>query len=256
MCDTHGAKDTTGSRGWNPQLRAAGYAVPMVASRLEPLTEQVWTVSIPHRMFGIHLGTRMTVVRLPSGGLWLHSPVALDAALLDEVSALGPVEHLVAPNLYHHVYMAPWVEACPDATLHLAPGLEKKRPDLRSDALIRPTADGAPWAEVFDQQRIDGCLLGETVFLHRPSNTLISSDLVENFKTSDHWPTRAYLKVSGIHGKPGLAKILRPMFRDRVASRRSLDVVEAWNFDRIVLAHGRPVMEDAREVLRDTYRWL
>ena len=95
--------------------------------QLIPLTEDIWTVGASHSMFGLHLGSRMTVVRLPSGGLWLHSPVAHSPELQTAIDGLGPVEHIVAPNYFHHMYVGPWARAYPDATLHSSPGLEKKR---------------------------------------------------------------------------------------------------------------------------------
>lgn len=53
---------------------------------LKPLVDNVWLVDGPVvRMsaHGLHIPfpTRMTVVRLASGDLWLHSPVALSEAL-------------------------------------------------------------------------------------------------------------------------------------------------------------------------------
>ncbi|MCG7533934.1 DUF4336 domain-containing protein [Pseudoalteromonas sp. OOF1S-7] len=51
--------------------------------------------------------TRMTIVRLPCGGLWVHSPICLTPGLREQVDALGPVTYLVAPNHLHHLFMAP-----------------------------------------------------------------------------------------------------------------------------------------------------
>jgi len=43
----------------------------------------------------------MTVLRLPSGALWLHSATPIDPQLRAEIDALGRVEHIVAPSAYH-----------------------------------------------------------------------------------------------------------------------------------------------------------
>ncbi|MFX7674953.1 DUF4336 domain-containing protein, partial [Acinetobacter baumannii] len=45
------------------------------------------------RSFGLRIPfpTRMTVVRLPDGGLWIHSPVAPDEALFEAIERLGSV---------------------------------------------------------------------------------------------------------------------------------------------------------------------
>ena len=118
------------------------------------------------------------------------------------------------------------------------------------------TESGAGWADVFEQQFVEGCMLGEVVFFHKSSGTIISSDLVENFTKCDHWPTRMYLKLTGIHQKPGLAAPLRLLYRDRKAARRSMDRIQSWDTKRIVLAHGENLLERPREVLRETYSFL
>ena len=42
--------------------------------------------------------TRMTVVRLSNGELFLHSPIKFDRRLAEELSKFGTVRHLVSPN--------------------------------------------------------------------------------------------------------------------------------------------------------------
>ena len=222
---------------------------------LQQVHEDLWVLAAPLSMFGLHLGTRMTVVRLPSGGLWLHSPVPLNEALLDELRALGNVEHIVAPNLYHHLHAGTASAAFPDAALHARPKLRKKRKDLHIHADLCGTADPA-WGDVFENVPIGGNMLDEVVFFHRPSGHLISCDLVENFGGCDHFVTRMYLKAAGIYHKPGFSRFLRPMFRQRAEARASIDRLLALDFGGIVLSHGDPIAEGGPDILRDSYVWL
>ncbi|MGZ3421100.1 MAG: hypothetical protein ACXWUG_31400 [Polyangiales bacterium] len=46
---------------------------------MTPFAEDVFTEPRKAKFLGIETGTRMTVVRLAEGGLFVHSPVALDA---------------------------------------------------------------------------------------------------------------------------------------------------------------------------------
>jgi hypothetical protein len=62
---------------------------------LTKIDDSLWTADAPHLFFGLHIGTRMTVVKLRSGGLLLHSPVEMTEKLRAEVDALGPVRHIV-----------------------------------------------------------------------------------------------------------------------------------------------------------------
>jgi len=197
----------------------------------------------------------MTVVRLSDGSLFVHSPIVLDDDLKQQIDALGPVAHIVAPSLYHHLFIGDFAAAYPEAKTHAARGLEKKRSDLTFHATL--AAEGDPsWRNDLSGLRIEGCALGETVFFHRPSRTLISADFIENFDTSDHWATRVYLKATGIHGKVGLSRVLRIMFRDKAKARRAVDQVIEWNPERITLAHGQPIFANAQEAISETYEWL
>jgi hypothetical protein len=222
---------------------------------LAPIVEDLWCATLDHTFMGMHLGTRMTVIRLPGAKLWLHSAIAIDDSLRAEVDALGEVAHIVAPNLYHHCYAEGWKKAYPAALLWGAPGLSNKRKDLPFDGTLDDAPDPA-WADVIDQTPLRGCMLGEIVFFHRPTRTLVTSDLLENFESSPHFGTRLYLKAAGIHGKPGVSRMLRPIYRDREAARASLERMLAWEFERIVLAHGNPIERDAMETLRAAYTWL
>ena len=56
----------------------------------------------------------------------------------------------------------------------------------------------------------------------------------------------------------GKAEFLNPgqSIKDRAALRASLDRLLAWDFDRLVLSHGRNVDAGAKELLRDAYAFL
>jgi hypothetical protein len=236
---------------------------------LTSITEGLWVAAAPLSYFGMRIGTRMSVVRLgdasgtrpPSalavqaGDLWVHSPVPLTAELQAAVDALGTVRHIVAPNLYHHLSAGEWKAAYPAATLHGPARLSHKRKDLPLTAKLEEAA-AAPWAAELVPVHIDGCMIDETVFVHRPSRSLISSDLTENFVTHPHWPTRLYLKASGTYGKPGWPAPLRVAYRDRAAARRSLDGLLGHDFDRIVIAHGDIIESGGRAALEQTFAFL
>lgn len=222
---------------------------------LESVAPDVWVASMANSFMGLQMGTRMTVVRLTDGSLFVYSPIRLDPDLRRDLDAIGPVRHIVAPSLYHHLFAGTFAAAYPNARTHAAPGLQKKRKDLAFDAVLGDELDPA-WRSCLSSLPLDGCAFREVLFFHEPSRTLISADLVENFVASDHWPTRMYLKAAGIYGKCGVSGLIKLMFRDKAASRRAVDRAIDWNPERITLAHGEPVLEHGQEVLRDAYDWL
>jgi Domain of unknown function (DUF4336) len=222
---------------------------------LERFDEGLWVAAAPQTLLGVRLGSRMTVVRLAGGGLLLHSVVPMTAALRTEVEALGRVQHIVLPDHYHHLHVGPWSLAFPKARVHAPPGMARKRPDLRIDAELSevPHPD---WAHDLKPVFISGCRLSETVFVHPKTRTLLTADLVENFRSSPHWYTRCYLRAAGVYKRVGFSRLLRWLYRDRPRARASLERVFAEDFDKILLAHGEPIPHGGKEALRLAYAWL
>jgi hypothetical protein len=195
-------------------------------------------------------------LRLTDRTLLVHSPVALTPERRARVDELGTVAHLYAPNTFHHLHVGEWARAYPDARVHAPPGLAKKRPDLRIDrvhgAVPEPAFDG-----VVDELRIDGFRMQETVLFHRPSSTLVVADLVHNIGRPRHWWTRLYTSVMGFYDRVALSRFIRlTAFPDRVAARRSIDLVLACPFERAIVGHGPPLVDDARATLERVWAWL
>jgi hypothetical protein len=222
---------------------------------LDDFGEGLWIASHPLRFLGLEIGTRMTVVRLPSGGLFVHSPIPLDGELRKEIDALGPVTAIVAPCLYHHLYVADWARAYPDASVSGCPGLDAKRRDVR---FTRVLGDAAPdeWSDVLDQVFFAALpLQNEVVFFHSPTKTLVTSDLLFNLAKHASGVTRAAAFLLG-QREPGPTALERFMTKDRAAARVSIDRMLAWNPERIVLAHGDVVSSQGTAVLERAFAWL
>lgn len=226
-----------------------------MAPMLDVLTDGVWTASRPLRFFGLEVGARMTVVRLASGGLFVHSPVPLEPALREAVDALGPVEAIVAPNLFHHLHAGAWASAYPKASISACPGLEKKRADVSWSRVLDDTpAD--EWKQDLDQVFFGAFPMGnEVVFFHRKTKTMISSDVV--FNLAKH--PSAFTRMVGffIASKdPGPTLLERLMIKDREAAREQIGRMVAWQAERLVLAHGDVVTANGSAALEKGYAWL
>jgi hypothetical protein len=223
---------------------------------MRQVDQQLWVAEVPLRYLGLSVGARMTVVRLPSGGLFVHSPVRLDPALKGEIDALGKVAALVAPNRYHHLFAGDWITAYPEAQAHCAPGLEQKRKDLAFAGVL---SDDAPalWSDVIGQHAWRGApMVSEVVFLHRPTRTLILTDTLHNLGEETKGLTRLVFRVIGGHGRLDSTWADKMVTRDRRAARASLEQILAWDFDRIVMSHGAICEAHAKDELRRAYRWL
>jgi uncharacterized protein DUF4336 len=223
---------------------------------LRQLAENLWVAERPQTFYGLPVGTRMTVVRLAGDRLLLHSPVALDPGLRAELDALGRVAFAVAPNRVHHLHAGEVATAYPGARLWVAPGLERKRPDLRFEAVLGDDAP-AEWRDEVAQVFFRGRPYeNEVVFFHRASRTLVICDLAFNFGPRSPAPTRLLMKLLRSYGRLGPSTLDPLLIRDRRAARESLDRILAWDFDRIIVAHGEVLESGGREILRRGYSWL
>lgn len=206
------------------------------------------------KFFGVETGSRMTVVRMADGGLFVHSPVGLDDATRREVDALGPVRAVVAPSLFHHLYVGEWMRAYPHAVYGACPGLEWKRPDLAFTHVVADEPHAA-WERDLAQVYFSARRENEVVFFHAKSRTMICCDALLNLSNHDHLSTRVVAKLM-LNTAPGLGWMERFMVRNRAVARRQVERILAWDIDKIVLSHGDPVLRDGREAVRRAYAWL
>lgn len=222
---------------------------------LEELGANIWTATSPLRFFGAEIGTRMTVIRLPSNGLILISPIQPSDELRAAVDALGEVAYIVGPNRLHHLFIEPWYRQYPRATLLASPGLETKRKDLPWAGTF---ADGAPteWDGHVEYRAVDGAkIVSETVFFHVESRTLIVCDLVFNFtKKLTGWTGWLMWLVGGA---PGMVQdaIVKLAIRNRGDYADAIADIRAWPFENLVMAHGEVCRQDARQHLEKATNW-
>lgn len=225
-------------------------------SQLIKQAEGLWTVRIPHSLMGLQLGAQMTVMGLCDGGLVLHSPVPLDAELRSELDALGPVRALVEPNLFHHLFLSEAARHYPEAQVLIPKELHKKRKDLKGTCNLSQ-APSSLWGEDIVAIGLRGLpRLSEWAFVHKPSKSLVLGDLIFNLGRPKHLWTQAYLRFSGVYGKPGCTPLVRSQVADKEALATSIDFLISFDFERILPAHGEPITENAPEVLKQSFKWL
>jgi len=227
---------------------------------LKPFADELWIAEGPVVQFmGLFpYPTRMAVVRLQDGGLWIWSPIALDARLESEVLALGTPRELVAPNKLHHLYLAAWAERFPDARLWASPGLARKRADLHFHDVLGDAADSA-WAGQIDQALLRGSFfLDEMFFFHRRSRTAIVCDMVQRFPRGSIGGWREWMmRMDGLVLPNGSSpRDARASFWKRSAARASRDTLLGWEPERLVVAHGECVETGARDILARALAWL
>jgi hypothetical protein len=218
-------------------------------------SDRVWIAEAPLRFYGIPFGARMTVLKLADGGLFVHSPLEPTPALRAELDALGPVCCVVSPNKLHHLFLSAFAAAYPDASCFAPPGLAEKRPDLHFDAVLGDASEPA-WAEDLDQIVLRGSrVMQEVLFFHAASRTLIVADLCEHFGPWSPPLTRLVARLANMYGKPRMPPDWQRTFRDLETARACFERILAWDFDRVILAHGGLLERDAGAIFRSAYAW-
>ncbi|HEX2529728.1 MAG TPA: DUF4336 domain-containing protein [Geminicoccus sp.] len=230
----------------------------------KPVAPGVWIVdSGPHRMLGLPMPVRMTVIRLANGDLLLHSPTRFDDGLRRQLQELGPIRHLVAPNIAHWSFLKQWQDACPDAVTWAAPGLRERsqvqKSGLRIDRELSAVAP-ADWAQEIEQLVIPGGGgFTEIAFFHRPTRTLVLTDLVVNVEPQKlPWWMRPGAHLVGATAPDGKApaylRMLVKMKRSEAAP--AAERLIAMEPERVIFTHGRWFDQEATAQLRRSLAWL
>lgn len=245
----------------------------MVAELYEPiniyksLDTNIGTVDGPLEYFtvaGIRMPmpftTRMTVIRLTNGDLFLHSPIAFDDALAAELQSMGTVRHLISPNQWHYAHIGEWQAAFPNAVTWASPGVRRRANARRVAVRFDRDLDQSPpneWRGQVEQTLMPGGIFKEFVFFHRESRTLILTDTIMNMDLDKlHEPWRTATRLSGMHSPHGqiFFGMRLPLALQRRKAKAAFQIIKAWKPERIVLSHGSCLDANAGETLGRLFR--
>ena len=223
---------------------------------LRPLDENLWVIDLPLKMLGgVQIGTRTTVIRLADGSVFLHCPGPIEPSGFQEIEKLGDVRHVVAANLFHHLYVKPALTRFESARFYAPSGFEEKVSDLAYETLAADAPEA--WANDLDQLAIEGAPnLNEIVFVHRASRTLLLTDLCFNMQHSDSWITRVVMRVTGSYGHFGPSRLARFFMKDKPAVKACVEQLLELDFDRIVVTHGEILDSGGRQALQAAFAEL
>lgn len=215
--------------------------------RLRQLDKDLWCLESHFVVWGCRGSVRMTVIET-SAGLLIYSPVRLTQDIIEHLQSLGRIALIIAPNLYHHLFLRPCMTAFPEASVLIPRGLEARigaiprAQEITAHTIIGPADEIAHFA-------FDGHALHETVLFHRPTGTLITADLIYNYGPRQFPAERLFFRAIGCYGAPKLAFYHRFAIQDKQSVAQMMDAVSAWPVRRIVMSHGDIIeAEDAGPV--------
>ena len=215
-----------------PLVTRGPFIIPTLPEHFESELKLLPGVRVPLRsMFVSSLGVLVSPVGSP-----------------DERAAMSRVRTIVEPSLLHHIHLDEARKLAPNAEVWGPPGFtEKLGENVRvfgrdpwpyDDELAALVIEGAPKRN-------------EVVFLHRPTRTLYTADLVFNV-LGDAGPVAALtFRMMGIHRKFAVARMWNHWVKDRAAFDRSIRTMLDWDFDRIMMAHGTIVGANGKRMMID-----
>lgn len=232
-------------------------AIPAVKLNVRELVPgELWVQDEPLRFMGIECGRRMTVIRLPSGDLLVHSPSQLDPETMAWLSSLGEPRYFVCPNRIHDAHIERAFVAYPDARVFAPPATSTSYSDLPFHGMLGDQPEPA-WAEVVDQAVFTwGMGIAEAVMFHGPSRSLVLADLCFNVQDDASFEMKLLARVFGIYGKLSTSFDMRFVLRDRPAARRVIDRILEWDFDRVIVGHGAIVETGGHTAFEQAFAWL
>ena len=228
---------------------------------LQAFAENIWIVEGPLvRDMGFTFTTRMTVVKLSDGSVWVESPVPTSFEILKRITEIGPVRYLIAATPRHVWRLEGWHTLFPEAQLWTAATtiLTLQKAHLSLAGIL---GDGSPkpWKDDLDQLVFKGNpFSSEVFFFHKRARTVILGDLIQNNPVIKGEPLRnALFKFEGAlfpHGGVGLE--IKLSFFNRNLARQSLSKLLSWDFDKLIIAHGPCIEKDAKVYVERAFRWL
>jgi len=179
--NTQNPKVIESKPGSKPNAKDDLNSLPM--PELRAFAKNVWIADGPNvRDFGVMFTTRMIVVKLADGSVWVNSPVSVPFDTLKRIIELGPVRYLIVATPRHVWRLDGWHTLFPEAQLW-APRTTPftlKKGRLPSTGILSD-APSHDWADDFDQLAFKGSpLIEEVLFFHKDSRTVILDDLIQN----------------------------------------------------------------------------
>jgi hypothetical protein len=203
---------------------------------MKELSADLWTLSYPLKILGTSHGRTVTVIRLSTGKLVIHSMAPFSADDLNAIRRVGEPGWLVEAMLLHDTFAKEGRGHFPELPFLGPPGFGEVV-GFKTTPLIPTPPD---WDGELKVLRLRGApKLEEHAFLHVPSRTLIVADLVFNFgRDESPWNHFFHRYVAGLQRYPGMSRIFRWCITDKAAFRESVSELMTWDFDRIIPGHG------------------
>lgn len=217
---------------------------------MQEIAADLFVVDSSFTASGCRGSTRMTVIR-SQNGLVLYSPVSMSDDIITKLKDLGDVRAIIAPNLFHHIFLRAAQAVFPEARVLVPEGLEAKIGPVVGSEIVHADTE---ISENILHHVFSGHSIRETSLFHRPTGTLVTADLIYNFQAEQFPVEKMFFRLLGIYGRPGIPFYHRLAIEDKKAVSALMDKIRSWPVRRIIPCHGRIIeADDAGEIFANLW---
>lgn len=215
--------------------------------QIEQLETNLWRVEASLK--SPPLERVMTIAKLSTGGLVLHSVIALDDARMKELESLGPVAYIVVPNGWHRLDASSYKARYPEARV-LAPKASRKK-------VAKVVAVDGTLEDLVDRDVKLGVVAGtrglEAMMTVTSGDrvSLVFTDVIFNMPHRTGLQGFVLKHLMASSGGPKVSRIGRTfLIKDKQAFAAQLEQLAAHDVTRIIVAHNEVISVDPAGVLR------
>jgi Domain of unknown function (DUF4336) len=209
----------------------------MDEQKFEAVAGDIWCLNSYFLSLGCKGSLRMSVIQT-SKGLVLYSPVSLTPEHLNQINNLGRVSAIVAPNLYHHLFLRGCAANFTTARVLIPQGLIQKIGPIVDAESIEDQTTIASKDEI-EHFTFMGHRIRETILYHRQSRTLVTADLLYHYTADQFFSEKLWFRLIGCYGQPKVAFYHRFSIKDKKSVVALVQWVRSRQIDRIIMSHGR-----------------
>jgi len=221
----------------------------------------IWIFSKPFSKLGLPFGGRSTAIKLENGDVWVVPSTPLSTETKATLAELGPVRYLVSPDVEHHFFLEEFKKEYPEAKVIGVEGLiAKKAGTLTLDGAYGkdPIETKYGFEPEITAHYFAGFKNKDIAFLHAPSKTLITADLIFNLPgTEQYAKVNKNIKVPIFGTITPYGKVhkflLGNLAVDATLMAKDAKIVSEWDFERIIMCHGDVIETDGKKAWVEAY---
>ncbi len=211
---------------------------------IQELSENLWRVEgeLPH----FSMKRVMAVARLQTGGLLIHSAIAMNEASMARLEAWGRPELMLIPHVRHRMDAARFKARYPALRVFAPPGVMSK---ARAVVHVDGTYADVPTDPALSLELLDGTAEAEGALLVRSQDgtSVILTEVVFDLEPPKSALGRAAVKLAGLGPGPRVTPFVKfEMVKDRAALAAHLRRLAGIpDLTRLIVGHSRMSVGDA-----------